>query len=254
MGNNFQAADRALQMLEAFDSEDGELGVSELAGILGIHRSTASRLAATLERRGFLERAPGTKTLRLGPSVGRLGLRALGGRDLVAAARPVMERLAERTGETVNLAVVDGPEVVNIAQVDGRHIVGVGTWTGQRTPFHPAANGKVLAAFGDIPLPAGPLKAFTKRTITSPRAFREELKRVRRQGWATNLGELEAGLHAVAAPVFDAFDRCRAALSVSGPSYRMPSRRLAGHARRCVEAALEIGRLLGRTQRGGRRA
>jgi len=254
MGNNFQAADRALQMLESFDGEDGELGVSELAGLLRIHRSTASRLAATLERRGFLERAPGTKAFRLGPAVGRLGLRSLGARDLVTAARPVMEQLADRTGETINLAVVDGLEVVNIAQVDGRHIVGVGTWTGQRTPFHPAANGKVLAAFGTARIPAGPLRAYTRQTITRPRAFREELERVRRQGWASNVGELEDGLHAVAAPVFDAFDRCRAALSISGPSYRMPARGLAAQARACADAAREIGRILGRAARGERRA
>jgi DNA-binding IclR family transcriptional regulator len=247
MSNNFQAADRALQMLVAFDQEGKELGVSELAGRIGIHRSTASRLAATLESRRFLERVPGRRTYRLGPEMGRLGLLALGGRrDLAGVARPVMERLAEQTGETVNLATLDGngTEAVNVVQVDGRHLVGVGMWTGRRTPLHCVANGKVLLAFAGARL-EGRLRAFTARTITNVKVLEAEIERVQRNGWAQNVGEIEEGLHAVAAPVFDAFDRCRAALSVSGPSFRMPPRMLPEVARLCVAAAKEIGRNLG---------
>src|SRR5262245_63692772 len=108
MDSLFQAADRALQMLESFDAEGKEMGVSELATRLSIHRSTASRLAATLASRGFLERVPGLKTFRLGPQMVRLGLFALGTRSLISVARPVMARLARETEETVNLATLDG--------------------------------------------------------------------------------------------------------------------------------------------------
>ncbi len=244
--NTFQAADRVLQMLDAFAEEVKELGVSELALRLGIHKSTASRLAATLEGRNFLERVPGTKTLRLGPQMGRLGLIALGSRDLQSTARPSMESLAAETGETVNLAVLDRQDAVNILQVDGHHIVGIGSWTGRKTPLHCVSNGKVLLAFAHAAFPAPPLKAFTKKTITSVRRLRAEIERVRRRGWASNVGETEDGLHAVAAPVFDAFDRCRAALSISGPSFRMPTRRLPALAELCVKAASEIASQLGR--------
>lgn len=250
-GGGFQAADRALQMLQCFDSEGKEVGVSLLATSLGIHRSTASRLAATLAARGFLERVPGKKVFRLGPEMGRLGLMALGGRDLVGLARPVMERLATETGETINLATLDGDEVVNLVQVDGPHLLGVGAWSGRRTPLHCVANGKVLLAFGGARPPAGPLRGFTARTITTAKALRAEIERVRRQGFAQNLGEIELGLNAVAAPVFDAFGRCRAALSVSGPSLRLSPRRLPEIARQCVAAAREIGERLG--QREGNR-
>lgn len=247
MSNNFQAADRALQMLVAFDQEGRELGVSELAERIGIHRSTASRLAATLENRRFLERVPGKRTYRLGPEMGRLGLLALGGRrDLASVARPVMERLAEQTGETINLATLDGDgtEAINVLQVDGRHLVGVGMWTGRRTPLHCVANGKVLLAFAGGRVEGRP-RAYTPRTITNPKLLEAEIERIRRTGWAQNVGEIEEGLHAVAAPVYDAFERCRAAVSISGPSFRMPQRSLADLARLCVAAAKDIGRSLG---------
>ncbi len=244
-----QTVDRALQLLLAFDADRQELGVTELAARVGVHKSTASRLAATLAGRGFLERAPGSDAFRLGPELGRLGLLALGGRDLPELARPVMERLAEDTGETVNLAILDGSEAVNVAQVEGRHIVGVGSWTGRRTALHCTANGKVLLAFGACRLPEGPYEAFAARTITSAGRLRSDLATVRTRGWASAVGELEEGLHAVAAPVIDASGSCRAALSVSGPAYRMPPEALAEIGERCRVAALEIGGLLGGSAR-----
>lgn len=247
MSNGVQTADRALQVLLAFDANAPALGVTELAARVGVHKSTASRLAATLAARGFLERAPGSDAFRLGPELGRLGLLALGGRDLVELARPAMERLATATGETVNLAVLDGDEAVNVAQVEGRHIVGVGSWTGRRTALHCTANGKALLAYGGGPLPAR-LEAFTARTITSVAALRRELACVRRRGYATVAGELEDGLHASAAPVLDASGGCRGALSVSGPAYRLPSERLDELGESCRAAAADVGALLGATR------
>jgi len=110
------------------------------------------------------------------------------------------------------------------------------------------ANGKVLLAFAGAPIPDGPLPRYTARTITTRKALEQELLRIRTLGWASNVGEAEDGLHAVAAPVHDAFDRCCAALSVSGPSFRLPPRKLPDLAGRCAQAAKEIGRRLGRTR------
>jgi DNA-binding IclR family transcriptional regulator len=244
MRNGVQTVDRALQLLQAFESSEQELGVTELAAALGVHKSTASRLAATLAARGFLERPPGSESFRLGPELGRLGLLALAGRDLVELAGPTLARLAADTGETANLAVLEGDEAVNVAQADGRHIVGVGSWTGRRTALHCTANGKVLLAFGPIPTLPRRLEAFTPRTITAPGRLERELAAVRKLGYATNVGELEEGLHAVAAPVLDAGGTCRAAVSISGPSYRMAEGALAELGELCRGAADEIGGLL----------
>jgi DNA-binding IclR family transcriptional regulator len=245
MSNNFQAADRALQLLECFRADKRELRVADVAVQLGIHRSTASRLAATLAKRNFLERVPGGKTFRLGQRMSHLGLLALGSHDLLAVARPVMDRLAEKTGEAVNLATRDGNEVVHVLQVEGRHLLGAGVWTGRRTPMHCVANGKVLLAFGDGDV-SGTLKRCTRRTITRVTKLQVVLHEVRRNGWAHNEGEIEEALNAVAAPVFDSSKRCSAAISIDGPFYRMPPEQFPRLGRLCVAAAREIsGQLRG---------
>lgn len=253
MSNAIQTADRVLQILGAFGSNARELSIGSIAGTLGVHKSTASRLATTLVRRGFLEREK--RVLRLGPEVNRLGLLALSDRDLSAVSADAMHWLSSETGETVHLAVLEGSEALNIAQADGPAIVGIGNWVGRKTSLHCAANGKVLLAFSGKHLVQGPLPALTPRTVTSVKALRAELRQVREAGWASNTGELEEGLNAVAVPVFDAAETCRAALSVSGPSYRVSPDRYFQLANLCKQAARLIGFRLGHGKpplKGGR--
>jgi DNA-binding IclR family transcriptional regulator len=243
MSNALQTADRVLQILGAFGSHSRELSIGSIAGALGVHKSTASRLAATLVRRGFLERQK--RILRLGPEVNRLGLLALSNRDLSAVSIDAMRWLSSETGETVHLAVLEGSEALNVAQADGPAIVGIGNWIGRKTSLHCAANGKVLLAFGETGPLRDPLPALTPRTIASIKALRKQLRQVRETGWASNTGELEEGLNAVAVPVFDATGSCRAALSVSGPSYRVSPDRYPRLADLCKQAARLIGFRLG---------
>lgn len=253
MSNALQTADRVLQILGAFGSNAHELSIGSIADKLGVHKSTASRLAMTLVRRGFLERQH--RVLRLGPEVNRLGLLALGNADLSTLAADAMKWLCSATGETVHIAVLDRSEALNIAQVDGPAIVGIGNWVGRKTKLHCAANGKVLLAFAETDLLEDPLPAFTPRTITSMEILRGELQCIREAGWASNTGELEEGLNAVAVPVFDATGNCRAALSVSGPSYRVSPDRFAQMAESCNQAAQLVSFRLGygRTSlKGGR--
>jgi DNA-binding IclR family transcriptional regulator len=246
-----QTVDRALRLLLLFEEVDQKYRVGEMGAMLGIDKSIASRLAATLSERGFLERVPGSEAYRLGPELGRLGMLAVGSsHNLVELARGAMDRLAEETGETVNLAVLEEYKAINIAQVDGPHLVGVGDWMGWKTEPHSTANGKVLLAFAEgslenLPLET-PLKSFTELTITKLKELRSELKSVKHEGWASTLGELEEGFNGVAVPIFDASGRCLAALSVSGPVYRMPPERLPEVARLCRTTAEEIGGRLGR--------
>lgn len=243
MSNGLQTADRVLQILGAFGSNAHELSIGSIADKLGVHKSTASRLAATLVQRGFLEREE--RILRLGPEVNRLGLLALGNADLSALAADAMKWLCSATRETVHIAVLERTEALNVAQVDGPAIVGIGNWVGRKTKLHCAANGKVLLAFTKAPALKGRLTAFTPRTITSLEVLRTELQKVREVGWACNIGELEEGLNAVAVPVFDATGNCRAALSVSGPSYRVAPERFAHLSESCIQAAQLISFRLG---------
>lgn len=240
-GATYQSAERVLALLTSFDDSRAELGVTEMAALIGVHKSTASRLAAALERAGLLARsgAKGAKgrRYRLGAEVIRLGALAVRGFDLVTAMQPAMDALAQQTGETVNLAVPDGPDVLNVAEVPSCYILSCsGGWIGRRTTPHAVANGKVLMAYGVVPVPAT-LERYTPRTITEPDALQAELATVRRRGYASAVAELEEGLVAVAAPVLDATGACVAALSVSGPAYRMKPETLAGLGRLCAAAS-----------------
>ena len=230
----YQSAERVLALLKSFDDTRVEQGVAEIARALGVHKSTASRLAAALERAGFLARSG--KRYRLGVEVIRLGTLALRSFDLVATMQPAMEKLSQRTGETVNLAVPDGADVLNVAEVSSTYILSCsGGWIGRRTTPHAVANGKVLLAYGALPCP-GALERYTPRTITTFAALEAELAAVRRDGYATAVAELEEGLVAVAAPVFDPAGTCVAALSVSGPEFRMLPETLDGLGKLCASA------------------
>jgi DNA-binding IclR family transcriptional regulator len=184
-----QTVDRALRLLLLFEEVDQEYRVGEIAAMLGVEKSGASRLAATLANRGFLERVPGSEAFRIGPELGRLGmLNVSSSHNLIELARRPMENLATETAETVNLARLEDRKVVNIAQVDGAHLVGVSDWVGWKTEPHATANGKVLLAFTEdsaeeVSLQT-PLEAFTRQTITKVRDLRSELGRVRAEGWA----------------------------------------------------------------------
>jgi IclR family transcriptional regulator, acetate operon repressor len=231
-GATYQSAERALALLTSFDDSRIELGVTEMADSIGVHKSTASRLAAALERAGLLSRHG--RRYRLGLEVIRLGTLALRSFDFIASMQPAMDKLSQQTGETVNLAVPDGADILNVAEVASTFILSCsGGWIGRRTKPHAVANGKVLLAYGAIGIPLT-LKRYTDHTIVTRDALEAELAAVRRNGYATAVAELEDGLVAVAAPVFDGAGTCVAALSVSGPAYRMPQEALDQLGRLCA--------------------
>ncbi len=235
VGATYQSAERVLALLTSFDDSRAELGVTEMAALIGVHKSTASRLASALERAGLLARSG--RRYRLGIEVIRLGSLALRGFDLVAAMQPAMDWLAQETGETVNLAVPDRSDILNVAEVPSTYILSSsGGWIGRRTTPHTVANGKVLMAYGAIDVPER-LERYTAQTITEPDALEAELAAVRRRGYAAAVAELEEGLVAVASPVFDGTRACVAALSVSGPAYRMKPETLDELGRLCAAAA-----------------
>ena len=249
---NLQSVTRALRSLELI-AEAGELGVTELGKRLGVHKATASRLAATLAERGLVERDPVSDKYRLGFGLIRLAGAAMAGLDVVSTAHPILEDLGDRTRETVNLGVLSGDVVVYIDQVTGtRSIVSV-SWVGRRTPVHCSSNGKVLLAFmADAErerLLAGPLERWTPKTIVDPDELRAQLEQVRSRGYAQTMEELEEGLNAVAAPVRRSDGQVSAALSVSGPAFRMRPVDLPRMAKLAVEAAGSISRRLGYVER-----
>ncbi|AHH96532.1 IclR family transcriptional regulator [Kutzneria albida] len=245
-----QSVDRAVSVLELL-AQHGELGITELAAELGVHKSTAFRLVAVLDGRGLVEQTTDRGKYRLGFGIVRLAGATTAQMDLSRESRPVCEQLAAAVGETVNVAILDGGFVINVSQSRGTAAVASQNWIGQRTPLHATSSGKVLLAYQPREvrenLLAQPLAAYTDLTITDPAQLRVALKDIQRSGWGYTSGELEVGLNAVAAPVRSADGEVVAALSVSGPAYRLVDDRFAEVAAAAVRGAAEVSARLGFT-------
>ncbi len=248
-----QSVDRALLVMEIL-AKLGQAGVTEIAAELGVHKSTVSRLVAVLESRGYVEQVSDRGKYRLGFSVARLARASSGQLDLVKLSQDVCDSLAAGVGETTNLAILDADRIVNIVEAIGPAEITLRTWVGQSCPAHATSSGKVLLAGLD---PAdvrarleSVLEPFTQNTVVRIADLQRELATVRGRGWACVAEELEVGLNAVAAPVYDANAQVIAALSVSGPSYRLDKDQFEEAAKETIAAADAISRRLGWVERG----
>jgi IclR family transcriptional regulator, acetate operon repressor len=200
-----QAIERAAQLLVRVVEAPQPPSIGELSARAGLPKSTTSRLVGALERQGLVERLGTRGRLRPGPVLLRYASRDAS-QALVALAQPSLRRLADASGETINLAV-PGPEgVEHLAQEDTAHLVGVTDWVGLRVPFELAANGKCFLAFGGGEI--------------------EDAALIRSRGYATSIDELEVGLSALSAPVLAADGTAIAALSISGPTSRLTAERI----------------------------
>jgi DNA-binding IclR family transcriptional regulator len=246
-GAGVQSVDRALGILEVL-ARTGESGVTELAVELGVHKSTAFRLVATLEAHRLVEQTSDRGRYRLGMGILRLAGATTARLDLVQEARPIARQLAADTGETVNIAVLAESSALYLDQVAGSSALQPHNWVGQHIPLHATSNGKVLLSGLDestLEATLGKLASYTPHTITGRAKFRDELVRVRDQGYAVAVDELEIGLTAVAAPIRNAHGDVVASMSVSGPSFRLPEDRVAEVVRRVVAAGVEVSHRLG---------
>ncbi|MEX5717280.1 IclR family transcriptional regulator [Geodermatophilus maliterrae] len=243
-----QSVDRALSVLEILATH-GEAGVTEVAAELGVHKSTAFRLVAALESRGFVEQLADRGKYRLGFGVVRLAGAAAAQLDIGREGQPICDAVAADLEETVNIAILDGDRAVNVSQARGPGALSIHNWVGQGTPLHATSSGKVLLAYAPDAvrkdLLSRELQRFTPATITDPEVLHQHFDQIVEQGWGSTVEEFEIGLAAVAAPVRGADGGVIAALSVSGPSFRMDSEDFARLARRMVSGAEELSRRLG---------
>jgi len=242
-----QSVDRAVSIMEML-ARTGESGVTEIAVELGVHKSTAFRLVVALERRGLVEQTEDRGKYRLGMGLLRLAGATTARLDVVQEARPICRKLASDSGETVNIAVLSENSALYLDQFAGTSALQPHNWVGQHIPLHATANGKVLlSGLSDEELTRTlrTLPAYTGTTITSKRALRAELERVREQGYAVAVDELEIGLTALAAPIRNAHGDAIASVSVSGPSFRLDDERLEEVLPLLVDAAAEVSHRLG---------
>jgi DNA-binding IclR family transcriptional regulator len=218
--------------------------LADLAAALDAPEAELAPLLDALERHGLVRWDSGRAQVRPGSAPLRFARSGLHREDLVELAGASMRRLADESGETVNLMVPATGGTEAIAQEDGRHLLGVVNWVGRDIPEHASAAGKVFLAHAVAAIPAR-LDRLTDRTIVDRDELERDLGAVRARGFATLVDELEPGLSVVAAPVFDAGGRVVAALSVSGPTSRLPAHRLALLGRVAIEQAHAVSARLG---------
>ena len=218
-----QAIDRAAQLLVDVVEAPQPPSIGELSARAGLPKSTTSRLVGALERQGLVQRLGARGRLRPGPVLLRYASRDAS-QALVELAQPSLQRLADASGETINLAVPGAAGVEHLAQEDTAHLVGVTDWVGRRVPFELAANGKCFLAFNGGETAGADL--------------------IRTRGYATSIDELEVGLSALAAPVLDADGTAVAALSISGPTSRLTAERIEELAPLLKEEATTLSRRL----------
>jgi DNA-binding IclR family transcriptional regulator len=246
-GSPVQSVDRAMAILEIL-AVGGDVGVTEIARHLDVHKSTAFRLLAALEARDLVEQNQDRGKYRLGRGILRLAAATTSRLDIISESRPLARRLAQETGETVNIAVLSDGAALYLDQVAGSSALQPHNWVGQRIPLHATSNGKVLLSGlpdAEALRQAQPLRYYTPHTITTPDGLITELAEVRVRGWAIAIDEMEVGLTAVAAPVRDAQGDVMASLSVSGPTFRLGARRVPELAAAVTDIAAEVSTRMG---------
>ncbi|MGB3071557.1 MAG: IclR family transcriptional regulator [Ottowia sp.] len=209
---------KGLKLLEVLAYQVRPMGVTELAAATGMPKSGAHRLLqALLDESYVVRRSEGSYAASM--KLWEIASAALPGFDLCRRARPVMEALASKTGETVHLAVLDGDQVVYVHKVVGRNKSDSSAPVGTRAPAHCVATGKAMLAFKTkerLVKAASALRPITNCTITDPDAFLAQMQTIRRDGYAVTTGEWREGFSGVAAPIFGQAGEVIAAVSISG--------------------------------------
>lgn len=220
-----QSLDRAMLLLKVVAGGSG-MSLTEIAEASGQSASTAYRVLITLQRHGMVEFDEVNQLWHVGVEAFRVGSVFLGRTSLVEQSRGIMQSVVAQTGETANLAIVDGAEVVFLSQVETNEPIRAFFRPGTRGPVHTSGIGKALLAFFpqqriDEILKQTELKAFTDKTITDEAALVAELARIRGLGWSVDDEERNFGMRCIAAPIFNSFGEAIAGLSISGPSVRV---------------------------------
>ena len=248
--HSLQTVDRALDILEQVGASGNGITLTELSTRVGLSKATVSRLVSSLANRGYVGRDPNNLRYKLGPSILNLTGEFLQSIEFREVAVPHLRELQRLSEETANLAIMDGTEVVYIDRIESPHAVKVSFRVGKRAPSSCTALGKAMLAYTDMDqvkllLGNGELARHTVHSIATLEDLLVELDKVRVQGVAVDDQEHQIGVRCLGAPVFDITGRVIAAISVSGPISRIPTRRVEELAAMVRRAGLSISAELG---------
>ena len=245
-----QVLDRALALLDVLSQNGPDLTLVQISESLGLHKSTAHRLIMVLERHRLIERHSGNSKYRLGLKLFELGTRAVSQLDLRERARPFLEQVVAAISETVHLCIYDSGEVVYLDKVEPARSVRLASSVGRRNPAHCTAVGKAIMAF----LPQSQVEAgvqkhgfrkLTRNSLSTKMELNADLARVRQRGYAVDNEENEEGVCCVGAVVRDYTGEPVAAISASGPTFRISHDKIPLVAQSVMAAANSLSRELG---------
>jgi DNA-binding IclR family transcriptional regulator len=244
---------KVLLILEALQGSSAGLGLKAICDLTGIHKSTAHRFLKHLERERYLIRTEAGAYL-IGPRLSQMSTRGNQGATLQAVARPILWELWKSTQETVNLAVLDQSTVLYVDVIESPHEFRLSSRVGTRRSLHVTALGKALSAFlpaeqRESALSTITFQPSTPKTILNLLQFRQELEKIRRQGYAVDDEEAVQGARCVSAPILNSDGEPIAAVSVSGPVTRVSPNQVAALAGAVCAAARAISAAMGFSQR-----
>lgn len=249
-----QSLSRAMAILDCFTIETPQLGVREIARQIDMSVSTVGRLLASLNTLGLLSQDPGSRLYRMGPKVMSYSMVYAASLDIRESARPMLEELYRLTNETVSLYVLEREERVCAACIESSERLRVVVHVGEHMPLHAGSSGKAILAFmppAEVTrVLARPLEKITSKTITGRARLLEELREIRKRGFATSHGERFEDVIGIAAPIFDGKGKVVAALNVAGPSQRFNDQVVLKLSSRLIGLAGQVSRLLGYIRSG----
>jgi DNA-binding IclR family transcriptional regulator len=249
MSESIRAVDRALDILVCFTRQTPQLTMTQIADQVGLNKSTVHRLLGTLEKKRFLQRDPSTGLYQLGIRLLQIAYLTLEQNDLRRLAAPFLHRLCEEHRETVTLSILDDSDVVFLDVVESPQRVKLAASIGQRLPAFATAAGKaILAYISDEAVKKvieRGMQQYTPQTIHSQEIFFQDLNQTRKQGFSIAEQEYEEGINAVAAPILNLAGQPVAAITVTGPAYRLSRERMNEIGSTILETAREIAIELG---------
>jgi DNA-binding IclR family transcriptional regulator len=239
-----------LAVFDMFDMDRQTVTAAEIARELGIHKSTASRIASNLVLSGYLVHATNGLGYRLSGKVTRLGAIAAADSDLTTISMDHVRALVDDIGETCRVGVLEGHEAVTVVLVEGSYGVRLHSRVGKRSDAHSTAMGKILLAglpesTLDMLYPSKKLEQRTEHTVATVADLKEQLAVVRKHGFALDNEELEPGLRCVAAPITDHNGQVVAALTIAGPASRVAMSRVDTYVEKVKACAAKISTALG---------
>ncbi len=239
----------ALEVLDCFQVQP-MLPLKRLCDLTGMNRSKVIRLCGTLKKKGYLAYEAETRHYRLGLRILSLSKICESSNNLISLARPILRSVAEQTGESVSLFVVDGLNRLCVAGEEGTFSIRYNIPEGQPIPLYAGAGGKLLLAFGPEELRRkvlrrSGLKRLTASTITDPKKLEKEFEAILRQGYASSIGEREPEVAALAAPIYSHKGTVCASLTLAGPVQRFSGDRYLNHVKILVNSARRLSHILG---------